>query len=127
MEVANIFITIISIVISFSIIYLLARKSGAQKDYLKAMESMQINDDEIAEKLFKDVLRKTKINNYLYISSLMGLRQIYWEKNLYDESLKYLDDAIQISKKNPKWKNIYSQLLIIKKNTIHKPQSIMLK
>lgn len=106
--------TLLSSLVGFFFIYQYVKNSGSKIDYLKACELLQNGNYHEAEIFYKISLKKTKNNDFVHLSSLMGLQNIYFNTARLPESLEYLDKAIEISEKNKKWKQINSQLKKIK-------------
>ena len=107
-------ITILSTSFSVFLIYLYVKNAGSKIDYLKASELSQSENYNEAEAYYKISLQKTNSNDYVHLSSLMGLQNIYFKTNRLNESLEYLNLAIELSEKNIKWKQINSRLKKLK-------------
>lgn len=106
--------TLLSSFVSLFLIYQYVKNSGSKIDYLKASEFLQNGNYDEAEMLYKISLKKTKSNDYVHLSSLMGLQNIYFNIGRTSEALEYLDKAIEISEKNSNWKQINLQLKKLK-------------
>lgn len=106
--------TLIGSFTSFFLIYQFIKNSGSKLDYLKASELAQSGNYSEAEKYYKLALKKTNGKDYVHLSSLMGLQNIYFNCSKLKESLEYLEKAIKISEKNSKWRQINAQLRSIK-------------
>lgn len=109
------FITTLSSIISMFILYLYVKNAGSKLDYFKASSFLQNGRFEDAEIYYKIALKKTNKTDLIHLSSLMGLHDLYLKTDRKDESLILLNEAIELSNKNDKWKIINIQLNNLKK------------